>query len=94
MGCMHKSIEQITSTEVENLLPKNIINLLWYIWETECYSKEVRFNLKKSKENKQIISVFSEDIELKSFTMTLDTPVTADVLITVPTNSFIMEIKK
>ena len=91
MACMNKSIEQINSEEIGNSLPKEIINLLWFIWETEFQFKEVKFNLKKSEDNKQIIFVFDDDIKLKSFIIKLTSPVNADVLITVPKNRFIMD---
>ena len=85
------AIEQITSSEAEHLLPKDIINLLWYIWETEYKNKNVRFFLSKSYEvGKQDITIFTEREKSKSLTVSLDNPVNADVSIAVPSNRFVM----
>jgi len=90
-----KIIEQITSKDAENLLPADTVNLLWYIWETEFNRKEIRFNLKKLCEaNKQNITAFIRNKEVKSFTVTLDKPVNANVLIKLPRDRFIMDIQK
>jgi len=85
-------IEQITSEEVKTTLPANIINLLWYIWETEYHGKKVKFNLKTLESDRQIITVFAGNEKLKSFVVPLNNPVNTDVFITIPPNRFIMEV--
>ena len=87
-----ESIEQVTSDEVKDMLPADTINLLWYIWETEYHCKQIKFNLKKLDSSKQNITVFAETKRLKSFVVTLDNPVNANVFITIPPNRFIMEL--
>lgn len=90
---MNESIEQITSVLVENLIPKNTINLLWYIWETECNHNETVFTL-SCEAGKQNITVFINNTVIKSFSVVLNNPVNTNVLITIPRNKFVMEIKK
>ena len=93
MGCIkNEPVEQFTSADAENLLPADTINLLWYIWETECNNSEAVFILSCETE-KQKIAVVVNGILIKSLSVTLDNPVNADVLITIPRNRFIMEIK-
>ena len=96
MACMHNTpVEQITSEETKNILPADTINLLWYIWETECNCDETVFNLTESSEaGKQDITVSVNNTVIKSFSVALDRPVNTNVSITIPRNRFVMDIKK
>ena len=93
MGCMkNKPVNLIISKDIENVLPEYLINMIRYLWETECKHQETRFILDKSDISHQSIIICVGEKEIKSTVIPCDNPTTATVSFRQDIN-FIMDLE-
>ena len=76
--CHIEPVNLIISKDVENVLPKSLINMLRYIWEAQCKHREARFILDKIDISHQNIVVCTKG-KTKNIVVPYDTPMTAAV---------------